>query len=110
MKFTRASLIGPIGLAVITAASGAFDAAEHSAPSMCPNVGETEAALSTVASTEQADEPSEARGPVGLVADALSKVCLSDDQRAKAEEIGKQVRGKERLVMDARHALKAALI
>jgi Spy/CpxP family protein refolding chaperone len=43
-------------------------------------------------------------GPAKLVADALSKVCLSDDQRAKVEQLGNDVAPKDKEVADAEHA------
>jgi Spy/CpxP family protein refolding chaperone len=52
--------------------------------------------------------PSEAYGVPELVGDALSKVCLSDEQRAKVEQLGKQVAPKVKEVAEARHAFLAA--
>ncbi len=43
-------------------------------------------------------------GPRKLIADALSKVCLSDEQRSAIEQLGKTVAPHEQAVASARHA------
>ncbi len=46
---------------------------------------------------------------MALVVDALSKVCLTDDQRGAIEQLGREVRPKEEAVANARHALLTTL-
>jgi Spy/CpxP family protein refolding chaperone len=48
-------------------------------------------------------------GVLELVSGALAKTCLTDDQRAAVEQLGKNVAAKEHEVRDARHALMFAL-
>jgi Spy/CpxP family protein refolding chaperone len=48
-------------------------------------------------------------GPQRLIANALSKVCLSDQQRVAIEQLGKEVRAKEDAVGEARHSFIKAL-
>jgi Spy/CpxP family protein refolding chaperone len=48
-------------------------------------------------------------GVIELVSGALAKTCMSDDQRAAVDKLGKRVADKEHEVADARHALILAL-
>jgi Spy/CpxP family protein refolding chaperone len=48
-------------------------------------------------------------GLIELISGALATVCLTDDQRAAAEQLGKRVAAKEHEVSDARHAFLTAL-
>jgi Spy/CpxP family protein refolding chaperone len=107
---TRARFIGSTALLVASAGGVAMAAAPpgvpgaEAAPTTCENATTPESP--EMAKEDAAREP---YGPVELVADALAKVCLSDDQRAAIEKLGKQVGPKERAVAEARHALVAAL-
>jgi Spy/CpxP family protein refolding chaperone len=118
---TRTRFIGSIALAAATIAAAASAAPQPSAiptptsaPSApAPSTCDTTAAPATPDTTQESDttEGVVHRDPIReLVADALSKVCLSDDQRAAAEHLGKEVAPKEQAVADARHAFFTALL
>src|SRR5262245_5984750 len=105
-------LLGPIGLILAaTGCDGGSDtiAGEHSealAPAQCEGVGEAASRPDSKPSTEE-DEP---QGPRATIGAALQKVCLTDDQRTQAQQIGERVSMKEDAVLDARHALRALLL
>jgi Spy/CpxP family protein refolding chaperone len=108
-RFTPARLIGHIGLVIVATAAGTAMAAQapatgQEAPTTCegtPNPAPPEPGSETVSGDPY--------GPQRLIADALSKVCLSDQQRVAVEQLGKEVRGKEDVVSEARHAFVKAL-
>ncbi|MBX3212366.1 MAG: Spy/CpxP family protein refolding chaperone [Labilithrix sp.] len=124
--FTRTRFIVPVGLVVATAAVPALAAApeeaakKEAAPTHCPGMEEAKATLAGEATrggatkddaTKHEAEPQrEPTGPLALVGAALQKVCLSNEQRAAVEKLGDQVRPKEEAVMDARQALRQALL
>jgi len=109
-RFTAARLIGHIGLVVVATAAGTAMAAQappatgQEAPTTCestPNPAPSEPSDQTVSGDPY--------GPQKLIADALSKVCLSDQQRVGIEQLGKEVRAKEDVVSAARHSFIKAL-
>jgi len=109
-RFTAARLIGHIGLAVVATAAGTAMAAQ------APATGQQESPTTCESTPNPAPpEPSDQTvsgdpyGPQKLIADALSKVCLSDQQRVAIEQLGKEVRGKEDVVAAARHSFIKAL-
>jgi Spy/CpxP family protein refolding chaperone len=109
-RFTAARLIGHIGLVVVATAAGTAMAAQ------APATGQQEAPTTCEGTPNPAPpEPGnqsasgDTSGPARLIADALSKVCLSDQQRVAVEQLGKEVRAKEDVVGEARHAFVKAL-
>ena len=109
-NFTPAKLIGVVGLLVVATAAGTAVAAPPQAapprpagsqqtPTTCQSM--TGAAASEATNPTASGDP---YGPETLVADALSKVCMSDDQRAAIDRMGKDVSPKERAVANARHS------
>ncbi len=121
--FTPAKIIGLVGLLVVATAAGSAAAAPpqgapgpvappqaapaapspKQAPSTCENTpGQSTGATSPTASGDP-------YGPEALVADALSKLCLSDDQRGAVEQLGREVKPKEEAVANARHAFVTTL-
>ena len=118
---TRAKFIGSIALAAATMAGTASAAPPSSAiptPAPAPSAPAPSTCDTTTAPAvpDTTQEPDATQGVVHrdpilkLVADALSKVCLSDDQRAAAQQLGKEVAPKEQAVADARHAFFTALL
>jgi Spy/CpxP family protein refolding chaperone len=109
-RFTRARLIGHIGLVVVATAAGTAMAAQpaatgQDAPTTCPSEASTAPETPSATPTASGDP----YGPEKLIADALSKVCLSDQQRTAIEQLGKEVKAKEDVVGEARHAFVKAL-
>ncbi|HTQ41629.1 MAG TPA: Spy/CpxP family protein refolding chaperone [Polyangiaceae bacterium] len=110
-RFTPARLVGPMGLVVVAAAAGTAMAARP------PLATVQEAPAPKCESTPNPATPElpnpsasgDPYGPQKLVADALSKVCLNDKQRVAVEQLGKEVRPKEDVVGEARHAFIEAL-
>lgn len=108
-RFMFANVIWPIGLLVVTA-GGTASAAEM-APTVCEGQNETESSTDRPRyGSPEAAQKREVFGPVALIAAGLSKTCLNDEQRAAAEQLGKQVSEKEKAVADARHAFRSALV
>ncbi|MBX3222019.1 MAG: hypothetical protein KF795_15990 [Labilithrix sp.] len=112
---TRTRFIVPVGLIVATAAGPALAAdapKKEAAPTNCPGMEQGAAVLDgeAITTTKEAAQEREPMGPLALVGGALQKVCLSDEQRAAVEKLGDQVRPKEEAVMEARQALRSALI
>lgn len=111
--FTAAKLIGLVGLVVVATAAGTASAAATQATP--PQTGQQQQAPSTCASTTGSSDTTspiitgDPYGPAALVADALSKVCLSDDQRGAIEQLGREVKPKEEAVANARHAFVTTL-
>jgi hypothetical protein len=110
-RFTPARLVGHIGLVVVATAAGTAMAAtprfatgqEAPAPSCetWPNPP-----------TPELPNPSASGDPYGpqrLIANALAKACLTDQQRAAVERLGPEVNAKEEIVGEARHSLIKAL-
>jgi Spy/CpxP family protein refolding chaperone len=109
--FTRTKLIAPIGLVVATAGGSAMAAPPSGAqaPTVCEGMEESGPSEVREAPAREAEQR-EPFGPVALIGEGLSKVCLSDDQRAAIDKLGKQVSAKEESVMDARRELRSALV
>jgi Spy/CpxP family protein refolding chaperone len=108
-RFKPARLIGHIGLVVVATAAGTAMAAPPPATGQeAPTTCEGTATVSTPETPIPAVS-GDPYGPQKLIADALSKVCLSDQQRTAIEQLGKEVRPKEEAVADARHAFVKAL-
>jgi Spy/CpxP family protein refolding chaperone len=109
--FIRAKFIGPIGLLLVTAGGCTTAAATDEAPAstLSEALGETAATPDSHESEEKIEQQREPYGPVAHIADALSKVGLSDQQRDDVEKLGKEVAEHEKPVVEARHALKHAL-
>lgn len=116
--FSPAKLIGLAGLLVVGSAGSAAMAAppaatpvqpghaQQQAPSTCEGMtGGSSSTSDTMGSTVSGDP----YGPEALVADALSKVCLSDDQRGAVEQLGREVKPKAEEVSTARHAFVTTL-
>lgn len=109
--FTPAKLIGVVGLLVVATAAGTVVAAppqagqsgHEEAPTTCPETGRSTSG--TTGQTVSGDP----YGPEALVAEALSKVCLSDDQRGAVEQLGREVKPKAEAVANARHAFVTTL-
>ncbi|HEX8791079.1 MAG TPA: Spy/CpxP family protein refolding chaperone [Polyangiaceae bacterium] len=111
--FTPAKLIGVVGLLVVATAAGTVVAAppqgaptapKEQAPSTCE--GMPGKSMSGPTTPVVSGDP---YGPEALVADALSKVCLSDDQRGAIEQLGREVKPKAEAVANARHAFVTTL-
>jgi len=107
--FTRTKFIGSIALVAATMTGAAAAAPQSSAtPTPAPSTCDTATAPAPPPDTTEGAVP---RDPaLKLVADALSKVCLSDDQRAAAQQLGKEVAPKEEAVAEARHAFFKAVV
>ncbi len=76
---------------------------QQQAPSTCAGMtGGSSSTNDTTGSTVSGDP----YGPEALAADALSKVCLSDDQRGAVEQLGREVKPKAEEVSTARHAFE----
>lgn len=127
---TRTKLIGALGLVVGSAAacttSTSDDAGTSSVRELVTHEAETEGSTAPqpgetgagrigagtrgqMGGSQAAEEQREHLGPVALIADALSKVGLNEEQRSKIDELGKKVTEKERGVMEARRNFQAAL-
>lgn len=122
--FTPAKIIGLVGLLVVATAAGSAAAAppqgapaQPAAPQAAPAAPGHEEAPSTcenmpvpsTSDTTSSTASGDPYGPEALVADALSKVCLSDDQRGAVEQLGREVKPKEEAVATARHAFVTTL-
>ncbi len=107
--FIRTKFIGPLGLFIASAGGCAVSAAPDTASTSTVSDGIETAATPESHEKEEAEQQREPYGPVAHIADALSKVGLSDEQRAAAERLGKEVAEKEKGVVEARHDLKLAL-
>ena len=108
--FTRTNCIGALGLVVATAAGCATATPSEGSPAPAVREGlELPPVAGSAAGHEATEERREAFGPLALVGEALSKIGLSDEQRAAAEKLGKKVREKEEKVVQARNAFSAAL-
>jgi Spy/CpxP family protein refolding chaperone len=115
-RFTPARLIGPIGLLVIATAAGTAmgqpptqgqqPTQGQDAPTTCPS--EAASASPEVPNPNQSVS-GDPYGPEKLIADALSKTCLSDQQRTAIEQLGKDVKAKEDVAGEARRAYVKAL-
>lgn len=113
---TRTKLIIALGAVASVAACGAPSASEDApvpASTVIESVHETTHVESTGTGGESATETVATQrdhlGPVALVADALSKIGLNNEQRGSIEQLGKKVSEKERLVVEARRGLQSAL-
>lgn len=112
--FTRTKVIGSVAL-VATTVGGAVVAAPLSegAPAeeaACPMSHEDVAEESASSTSNTSEGSREAFGPVAMVAHALSKVCLDDQQRAAIEQLGEDVVAKDKEVRSARKELRSALV
>jgi Spy/CpxP family protein refolding chaperone len=108
-RFMLANVIWPIGLLIVTAGSTAT--AAEPAPRVCEGQNETDSSADTPnQGSPEAAQKREVFGPVALIAAGLSKTCLNDEQRRAAEQLGEQVSEKEKVVADARHAFRSALV
>lgn len=112
--FTRARFMAPIGLIAATvgatavAAQSSTSTSQPSAESRAPTACEGTSSAGTPGTMDRG----EARTPFGLVrlvADALTSVCLSDDQRGAVAQLGDDVAPAEQAVAAARHAFVTAL-
>lgn len=116
--FTRATFVGPMTLALATAGSAAAapPGGAAQAPATCEGMEEKAPTQEEKAPTQEESRPPEAEprrehhGPVALVGEGLSRICLSDEQRAAIEALGRRVSAKEQQVMEARRALRSALV
>ncbi len=110
-RFTAARLIGHIGLVVVATAAGTALAAQAPATTTGQESPTTCESTPNPAPPEPSDQTvsGDPYGPQKLIADALSKVCLSDQQRVAIEQLGKEVRAKEDVVSEARHSFIKAL-
>ena len=116
MKHSAAKLIGVVGLLVAATATGtSFAQPPESAPpapggqQQAPNTCESKGGGASTSDTTSPIATGDPYGPVALVVDALSKVCLTDDQRGAIEQLGREVRPKEEAVANAHHALVTTL-
>lgn len=108
-KVQRTAFLGAVGLVIATVtvtAAGAPPEEEQrkdeAAPKECPGLEQQ---------GKQADRGAAApHGPLALFGHALQKVCLDDEQRNAIEELGEKVSEKEAAVVQARHALRSALL
>ena len=116
MKHSAAKLIGVVGLLVAATATGtSFAQAPQSAPpapggqQQAPNTCQSKGGGPSTSDTTSPIATGDPYGPVALVVDSLSKVCLTDDQRGAIEQLGREVRPKEEVVANAHHALVTTL-
>lgn len=112
--FTRTKFIGPIALVAATAGGSAAAAApssEAQAPTSCEGMeGSAPTQTSEAPPREAEQQQREPFGPVALIGEGLSKICLNDEQRAEIEKLGQRVSSKEEAVMDARRSLRSAIV
>lgn len=115
-RFTRTRLIGSIAIGPFvfaTAAGTAMAAAPPSdsgnAPTVCDHTTPPTPGTPSRALWNTPDVTGDPYGLEGLLADALSKVCLSEDQRGVIDQLGREISAKEQPVVDAQHAFVVAL-
>jgi Spy/CpxP family protein refolding chaperone len=99
-------ILGPLGLGVILAGGAAWaDGQEtNAAPAPAPTCEQPHGGGGATQATEHHG------ALVSLIAAGLSKVNLSDAQKARVDEIAKTIVGKEKEVIDARRALMRGVI
>lgn len=101
-------LLGTVGLILTSTGCGGGSDLSSGASSGALAPAECDGMSGGVAKPDGKD--AEPQGPRATIGAALQKVCLTDDQRTKIQEIGERVSKQEDAVNDARHDLRVLLL